>query len=90
MFVTSIIVIALAVFMMKRAKVEDILKIKIWSRWAGDTVVCVDVQGFVPPTMRQFIDQFSIVSFDLFTVGNIECFAMRWVKTFSHSSPSWC
>jgi len=33
--------------------------------------------------MRQFIDQFSIVSFDLFTVGNIECFeAMRWVKTF--------
>ena len=84
MFVTSIIVIALAVFAMKRAKVEDILKIKILVAF-GQVI-----QSFAstykvswPPTMRQFIDQFSIVSFDLFTVGNIECFeAMRWVKTF--------
>ena len=84
LFLTTIIVIGLGVFAMKRAKTDDILKIKILIAFGQVMQSFAATYSITwPPVIASFIDQFSIVSFDLFSIGSIECVdAMRWVKTF--------
>lgn len=84
LFLTTIIVIGLFIFAIKRAKTEDILKIKILIAFGQVMQSFATTYSITwPPVIASFIDQFSIVSFDLFTIGSIECVdAMRWVKTF--------
>ena len=81
---TVLITIGLAVFAMKRAKTDDILKIKILIAFGQVMQSFASTYSITwPPIMAQFIDQFSVVSFDLFTIGSVECVeSMRWVKGF--------
>eukprot|EP01051_Picozoa_sp_SAG22_P001122 SAG22_NODE_40_length_25739_cov_38.630031_5_plen_4683_part_00 len=70
--------------LLKRAKMEDVLKMKIL------VAFCQVVQSFAdtyqitwPDELRDIFVQFSIFNIEIFSVGSVECSpTMGWVKTY--------
>jgi hypothetical protein len=68
--------------MIKQAKAEDVLKLKILIGF-GQVIQSFSSTYNVrwPANLRTFIDMFAVFSFDLFSMGNTEC-SMPWSRSF--------
>jgi hypothetical protein len=68
--------------MIKQAKAEDVLKLKILIGF-GQVIQSFSSTYNVhwPANLRTFINMFTVFSFDLFSMGNTEC-SMPWSRSF--------
>jgi hypothetical protein len=85
MVAVMVLFAAIMIFIaMKRAKSDDVLKIKILIAFGQVTqsfAATYKIQW--PDGLKSIFGMFSIVNFDLFTMGSIECTeALRWTKNF--------
>jgi len=84
LLVASLVVFAafLGFVMVKQAKAEDVLKLKILIGF-GQVVQSFSSTYNVqwPANLRTFINMFTVFNFDVFSIGNAEC-SMLWSRSF--------
>merc|ERR1712070_1162148 len=84
LLVTSLALFAgfLGFVMVKQAKAEDVLKLKILIGF-GQVVQSFSSTYNVqwPANLRTFINMFTVFNFDVFSIGNAEC-SMLWSRSF--------
>ena len=83
-FVATVGVVAGAFILLKRAKMEDVLKLKILIAFGQVVQSFADTYSISwPDGLKAFFGSFAVLNLDIFRLGSIECSpTMNWVKSY--------